>query len=286
MAHLRLAQHRIRTIVLVSLAIPLAAAGCGSPAHPSSAPPAEAATRPAVSPGPDHATPLLSTGLVDQTPAEPTPAVAPGSATVTTRGSGSVSGTPGIMTLSIGVTTTSVHAGEALTDSSTKANAVQQTLRNAGVAAADIQTSQLSLSPTYSNNSSTPNGYQATNMVTAKLRDLSKAGKVIDDAVTAAGDAGRLEGVSFSIDDSSAFASAARKMAVAQARRQADELAAAAGMKVAGLRSISEDSAQTPYRSAGGAVPSSAQASAPVPIQPGVQQTTVDVSAVWNLTPA
>ena len=266
------------------------AAGCGAGAHRSAVASTESGARPAAAPAAGAGSPLLSTDLVDQTPGDPAEPVAAGSATVSTHGSGSVSGTPTVMTLNIGVTTTATHAGEALTDSSTKATAVQQALRDAGVTAADIQTSQLSLSPSYNNNSSTPTGYQATNMVTAKLRDLSKAGKVIDDAMAAAGDAGRLEGVGFSIDDSSTVAAAARKMAVAQARAKADELAAAAGMKVAGLRSLSEGPAQTPYPTFGGAVPASAQATAsaavPVPIQPGVQQTTVDVSTVWNLTPA
>jgi uncharacterized protein YggE len=280
-----MARNRIRNAVLVSLVALLLATGCGAGAHPK-----QAVATPAVSHAATPSVPPVAAGLIDTTPAAPATPEPAGSSTVTTTGSGSVSGTPQVMTLSIGVTTTAPHAGEALSDSSAKASAVQATLRSAGVAAADIQTSQLWLSPSYGNNSSAPNGYQATNTVLAKLRDLSKAGTVIDNAVAAAGDDGRLEGVSFSIDDSSTFATAARKMAVAQARSRADELAAAAGMKVTGLRSLSEAPNQAPYGSFGGAVPASAQSTAsaavPVPIQPGVQQTTVDVTAVWNVTPA
>jgi uncharacterized protein YggE len=287
-----MARHRIRTAVVVSLVVPLLAAGCASgTAHPS-----QAAARPAASPAGAEGTgsaPALSTGLtglVDQTPVT-APDQAPAASTpiVTTEGSGSASGTPSVMTLNIGVDTAAPHAGEALSDCNAKAAAVQQALLGDGVALADIQTSNLSLSPSFSTNSPTPSGYEANTTVVAKLRDLSKAGKVIDDAVAAAGDAGRLEGVSFAIDDSSAFASQARKIAVAQARSRADELAAAAGMKVAGLRSLSEDADQTPYGPfQGAAVPAgtSASAVASVPIQPGVEQTSVVVTAVWNLTPA
>jgi uncharacterized protein len=279
-----MARNRIRNAVLVFLVAPLVAAGCAAGSHPK-----QAVARPAGSQAPTQSVPPVAAGLIDTTPAAPvTPE--PAGSTVTTTGSGSVSGTPQVMTLSIGVTTTAPHAGEALSDNSAKASAVQASLRSAGVAAADIQTSQLWLSASYGNNSSEPAGYQATNTVLAKLRDLSKAGTVIDNAVAAAGDAGRLEGVSFSIDDASTFAAAARKIAVTQARSRADELAAAAGMKVVGLRSLTEAPYQAPYGSLAGAVPASAasrgSAAVAVPIQPGVQQTTVDVTAVWNVTPA
>jgi uncharacterized protein YggE len=281
------------------------AAGCGAaarPPHASSASPTQAGSEAAPQAGPQAAPlgasesgpqtgvspPVVSAGLVDQTtdPGQTPPSSTP---IVTTTGSGSASGTPAVMTMSIGVDTTAEHAGDALSESSVKATAVQQALRADGVAATDIQTSDLSLSPSYDNNSSSPTGYQATNNVVAKLRDLSKAGKVIDDAVAAAGDAGRLEGVTFSLDDSSAFATEARKIAVAQARSRADELAAAAGMKVAGLRSLSEDADPTPYEPFSGvAVPAAAPTSgvASVPIQPGVEETTVNVTAIWNLAPA
>jgi len=278
-------RNRIRAAVLASLLAPLVAAGCGTASHPSqgTSHPATAQALPsqaAHQAGSSSA--LLATGLVDQTggaaPAVPTPIV-------TTGGSGSASGTPQVMTLSIGVNTTAAHAGEALGDTSGKATLVQQAPQSDGVAAADIQTVNLSVSPSYNTNTPVPSSYQATNTVVAKLRDLSKAGKVIDDAMAAAGDAGRLYGVSFALDDSSSFATAARKIAVAQARSRADELAAAAGMKVASLRSLSEQPDQVPYRSfAGTAAPAAAAPS--VPIQPGVVQTTVNVTAVWNLTPA
>jgi uncharacterized protein YggE len=279
-------RNRIRAAVFASLLGPLVAAGCGAASRPS-----HAASRPAqplpsqAVPQPGNSSALLATGPVDQTGGA-APAVS--DPIVTTDGSGSASGTPEVMTLSIGVDTTASHAGEALSDCSAKATAVQQALQGDGVAAADIQTADLSLSPSYNANTATPSGYQATNTVVAKLRNLSKGGKVIDDAMAAAGDSGRLDGVSFALDDSSSFATAARKIAVAQARSRADELAAAAGMKVASLRSLSEQADQVPYGSfrTGVAIAGPAVAAPAVPIQPGVEQTTVNVTAVWYLTPA
>lgn len=205
---------------------------------------------------------------------------------ITTRGTGRVPGSPDVVTVSIGVEITAAKAVDALAQNSAKARAVISALTGGGVEGKDVQTAQLSLWPEYAPNRPVVTGYHVTDTVTAKLRDIAKAGAVIDSAVTAAGDAGRLQGVSFSIDDAGPLKEQARKDAVTQARRQAEQVAAAAGVRLGALRSVREVNQDTPVyglsptAALGGAAQS---APAPTPVQPGTEELTVVIEATWDV---
>jgi uncharacterized protein YggE len=185
------------------------------------------------------------------------------------------------VTVSIRVSTSDPHAAAALAHNNTVALAVQQALERDGVAPKDIQTTDLSLQPAYPPSQA---GFEVDDEVSATLHDLARAGSLIDGAVAAAGDAGRLDGVNFSMSDASPLMGAARQQAVAAARIEAAQLAAAAGEHLAGLRSLTDETTQNapvPYE------PNRAAESAtsmPVPVQPGTQQLSVAVTAVWNLS--
>ena len=219
---------------------------------------------------------------VNASSSTPAAAAATVQAGLTTRGTGRVPGSPDVMTVTLGVEVTAGKAVDALAQNSAKAHAVIAALTGGGVDAKDIQTAQLSLWPEYAPNRPVVTGYHVTDTVTAKLRDMAKAGSVIDGAVAAAGDAGRLQGVSFAIDDAGALKAQARKDAVAQARQQAEQMAAAAGVKLGALRSLREVTQDSPayYPMAGTAAQAS---SAPTPIQPGTQELTVVVEATWDV---
>ena len=174
--------------------------------------------------GPSGGTAGAASGAGPNTPAAASSSDPSTPSGITAHGVGRVTGAPDVMTLTIGVQSTAAHAGDALSANATKADAVIATLKGHGVANADIQTSQLSLYPQYDNNGNTIRGYQVTNTVTAKLHDVTKAGGAIDAAVAAAGDAGRLQGVSFSFNDDSSLLVRARADAVAAARSQAQQL--------------------------------------------------------------
>jgi uncharacterized protein YggE len=223
--------------------------------------------------------PTAATTVLKATPIATSSPSSPGG--ITAHGVGQVSGAPDLMTISVGVETRAAHASDALSQNSVLTRAVIASLTAHGVADKDIQTAQLSLYPQYDNSGRTITGYQVSDSVTAKLHDLTKAGSTIDAAVGAAGDSGRMNGVSFSFDDSSQLLAQARKDAVAKAFVQAQQLASAAGVKLGGLRSISEDSAPQPPGVFNGA-PSSGGAPA-TPIQPGTQDVTVQVTAVWDI---
>ena len=203
-----------------------------------------------------------------------------GAGTITTIGTGTVSGAPDTMTVSVSVSNTAPHAVAALAQNSAVAAAVQRALQAEGVAASDIQTSGLSLQRTYP---PSPAGYQVDDSVIATIHNMTGAGSVIDDAVAAAGDTGRLDGVSFSISATNPLMSEARAQAVQAARTQAQQLAAAAGERLGMLVSLSEQPQQT-YPTGVQFGASASSAAAPVPIKPGTQQLNETVNAVWSVT--
>jgi uncharacterized protein YggE len=205
---------------------------------------------------------------------------------IAARGIGQVKGTPDTLRVVLGVETRSASAREALSANNDKANALIDTLKNKGVEAKDIQTSQLSINPTYDDKGQRITGYQVNNSVTATLHDIAAAGALIDAAAAAAGDAVRVQSIGFSIDDDSALKAEARTQAVHQAQLQAEQMAKAAGVKLGGIRLISEVPASSPmpyaqdaYRSIGGAP----AASSPAPIEPGQQELTLTVDVMWDI---
>jgi len=204
--------------------------------------------------------------------------------TITVSGHGVVKGRPDVVTINLGVLTHAGTANGALTQANDKATALIATLKGAGVQADDITTTEVSVSPQYDQYGQHITGYSASNQVLAKLRDLSKAGAVIDAAAGSAGDAITLGGIAFSIDDTGALKQQARTAAVMAAKAQADDLAAAAGAKVGKVLTINEANTVTPVPFAYPAAAGAATDRTAVPLQPGTQQVSLDVTVVYELT--
>jgi uncharacterized protein YggE len=209
------------------------------------------------------------------------PATPSGLRSVTAQGIGKVSGTPDVVTIGLGVETRATSAKSALNDNSKRAAAVIDVLKKSGVAPADLQTSQLSIQPSYDKDSQVITGYQVTNMVTAKLHDIAGAGAVIDAVSAAAGDAVRVQQLTFSIDDDSALRAKARAAAVTQAQAQAKQMADAAGIRLGAVHSIVESPSSTPvvYQ----ATDRASTAGAPAPIEPGSQELSVVVQVIYEI---
>ena len=117
----------------------------------------------------------------------------------------------------------------------------------------------------------------------ATLRDLGKAGALLDAAVGTVGNAVRIEQISFSVGDDTALRAQARTQAVAQAKAQAGQLAQAAGVSLGAVRSLTEvvdGGSPVTYdmKAAAGA------SAASVPVQPGQQEITVAVDLVYDIS--
>ena len=235
-----------------------AASGAGQSAESSSATAAEgpavapadsAPALEAASPAP-AVTPAEVVAPVNQVAAAPAaPAVIaaadPTKRLITAQGVGSVTGTPDVLTISLGVQTNSGSAQTAIDDNNRLATEAVAIIKASGVADADLQTSRLTVSPTYDDRT-TITGYQVSNMVTAKLRNIGGAGALIDAVGKAAGDAVRVQQLSFSIDNDSDLRATARAAAVKQAQAQAKQLADAAGVALGPVDSISESAGSSP----------------------------------------
>jgi hypothetical protein len=200
---------------------------------------------------------------------------------ITVSGTGTVTGTPDVLTLDVSVHRTDADASSALSDASATMNRVRTSLRNNGVTAADLATSGLTLQPDYRSDGSRQviDGYSATESLTAKLRDLHRAGHAITAASTAGGNAVAIDGVSFQLADDKALLASARTAAFADAKAKAAQYATAAGRTLGPVTRITE-SVDTPNpipaeRSAAGAS---------VPVDPGTSRTSVTVEVVFGLT--
>jgi len=252
----------------------LVAAGCSAPGKTTSGQAPASGAPAAASVAPLAATVATSTIL----PA----AFEAGRRTITAQGAGTITGTPDLVTIVLGVDTRSTSANAALEDNNKRAQAVLDVLKTNGVAAADLQTSQLSINPSYDQEGKVITGYTVTNMVTAKVRKIATAGPLIDAVGKAAGNAVRVQQLSFSIDDDSSLRAAARANAVKKAQAQAKQMADAAGVQLGLVHSIAETPSNRPvvYEAAMGAP---ATTDGRVPLEKGSQQLSVVVQVVYEI---
>jgi uncharacterized protein YggE len=222
---------------------------------------------------------VLTAGCATQGASAANPA--PKARTITGTATGEVDGTPDTLTVTLGVQSSGPNATDALARNAERATKVIEALKFAGVAAADLQTSQLSLYPTFDNRGR-PNGFSASNIVTAEVHDIANAGAIVDAASAQAGNDIRIQGVALSIEDSSRLVAAARADAVTRARAQARQLARAAAVRLGPLQRITERRNAPPpaERFAGLAADATSLRS---PIEAGSQTLSVDVTVVYTI---
>ncbi len=180
--------------------------------------------------------------------------IAATSALLTVSAEGKTSRVPDLAVFNAGVTSQGDTAGAALSANSADMTRVIATLKKAGIADKDIQTSQISLNPIYGQPVARPDGtvvqeprivgYQATNTVSIRSRDIKNFGKVLD-ALVASG-ANQVNGPSFQIAEPDAANDEARVNAIKAARARADLYARAAGLRVVRIVSISESGGYSP----------------------------------------
>ena len=206
-------------------------------------------------------------------------APAAGSARITVTGTGNVTGTPNQLILAMGVQVNGPSVGSALARADDAVTRVTAALRAGGVAAADIQTSGLSIWPNYPPGAQTPGGYGVSESLTATLNSLAAAGAQIDAAVHAGGNATTVSGISLNLTDTSALLATARARAVADATVKATQYAKALGQPLGPVVSITDQAPTQPFPVNGSY--SAASAKAAVPISPGSQQLSISVTAVF-----
>jgi hypothetical protein len=201
----------------------------------------------------------------------------PGMRQVTVVGRGEVKGRPDTATVQIGVETQGATAQEALAQNTTQAQALIARLTELGVAEADMQTVGFNIFPVYGEDGRQITGYRVSNNVMVTIRNLDRAGALLDGVVQAG--ANSIYGISFSVADQKALLDQARTQAIADAQARAALLAQAAGASVGDVLVITENIGAQP-------APVMARAevmAADVPIQPGEQQIAIDVQVTFAL---
>lgn len=202
--------------------------------------------------------------------------------TIAMGGHGEVKAVPNQVQVTAGVNTSAPTAAGALAANTTRMKGVFAALTRLGIPDRNIQTENFSVSPQYTNGGDNQpprlTGYQVSNQVSVRLEDVGKLGTALDALVTSG--ANQMNGVSFSIKDTSALLTTAREQAVADARARAETYARAAGVTLGPIQSISE----------GGEVPRPvykavfmARAAGPVPMAAGEESVAADVSIVWEI---
>jgi uncharacterized protein YggE len=162
---------------------------------------------------------------------------------ISANGTGRVYGSPDVVTLRLGVTVEMSSVAQAREAAANAMQGVIDSLKRNGVDDEDIQTVQFTVSPQYDfgGRVQTLRGYRVDNVVSAAIHEIGTAGKAIDDAAAAGGNAVVVQSISFGMDDPTELQKQARELAVAQARERAGELADHAGVGLGKLLSISED---------------------------------------------
>ncbi|WP_424980163.1 SIMPL domain-containing protein [Leisingera sp. S232] len=164
---------------------------------------------------------------------------------ITVTGEGKVQMAPELAAITLGVTEEAEDAAVAMSAVADSMRSVIARLKNAGIAAEDMQTQQIAMHPVWSQDRSYDSGnrreitgFEASNILMVRVRELGELGPVLD-AVLKAG-ANRFHGLRFDVKDPEAAADAIRGEAVRDAIRKAQQLAEAAGMELGPVRSISE----------------------------------------------
>jgi hypothetical protein len=206
---------------------------------------------------------------------------------ITVSGEGKATGKPDIARITLGVSKEAASVEEARSGAAASLDAMIKSMRDNGVAKDDIQTEQFSIQPEYDyrDNKQTLRGFRVTNVVSAKLRDINKTSKVVDDAATAGGNDAQVQNIAFTIDKPDELKKQARESAVADAKARAETLAATTGVSVGDPVYITETGGGVPVPLYyGGAESRSAADTAPAtPIEPGTLDVTISVTVTWSI---
>jgi uncharacterized protein YggE len=197
---------------------------------------------------------------------------------------GEVTRVPDVAIISAGVVSRAATASAAMQDAANRMDRVLAALKRAGVESRDIQTSSVNLNPEYrypENQSPQLVGYQASNTVTVRFRDIRNSGKILDALVSEG--ANQINGPNLTIDKPEAALDEARAKAVAEGRARAELYARSLGLHVARVVAVSE--------SGGYAVPppppmpvmARAYESAQTKIEPGEQKLQVTLTMTFEL---
>ena len=191
---------------------------------------------------------------------------------------------PDVATISAGVVTQATDANAAMRANAQEMDKVMAAVRAAGIGERDIQTSGISVNPQYRYAENQPpaiTGYQASNTVNLKVRDIGRLGKVLD-ALVASG-ANQINGPSFEVDQPDAAYDEARRAALEKAQARAAMYAKALGLRVRRIVSIGEGGGYRPPVPMPVMAMARAEKAADTAVSPGETTLGADLDVVFEL---
>ena len=199
-------------------------------------------------------------------------------------GHGRAAGAADVCRVALAATALRPTVAAALADSEQATRRVRDALSAAGVSGQNAATSTVTVQAEEDymvQHGPRLVGYRAEHSLEVVLRDLPAAGRVIGDAVAAGGEAVRLRGVSFAVEDDAELRVRARAAAWADALRAGEQLARLAGGALGPVRSVTE----THAGDGRGPVPMAARAAGPAEIglEPGDIDVGIALAVVWEL---
>ncbi|MGH8995771.1 MAG: SIMPL domain-containing protein [Acidimicrobiales bacterium] len=207
---------------------------------------------------------------------------------LTVRGVGSASGRPDSLQFQAQVSVTAASAQSALAEDNQTTASVVAAVEAAGVRAKDVETTDLTINPTYAyvHGQSVITGYGVTDSISVTVTKLTAAGAVIDATTGAGGNAVSVDSLAFARTDPRRLENRARSDAVHQAVTHAAAMARAAGQRLGAVCSLTDQSGLSPSPTPLqlGAQSAAAGASS-VPLEGGTQQASAQVTLVYGLAP-
>jgi uncharacterized protein YggE len=207
---------------------------------------------------------------------------------IAVNGTGSVTVVPDIGLVSIGVEVTRPTVADARAEAAGSIDAVRASLQQNGVADNDIATQFFNIQPQYGNpqpvegpGTPTITGYTVTNTLNVEVRQLDTISAVVDGAVSAGGNAVRVNNVSFVVDQPERYQTEARNKAVADARAKAEQLAQLAGVDLGDARAVTEIAGSNPPEPR--LASAASQGAADTSLSPGQTEVTLTVSVIYDL---
>ncbi len=204
--------------------------------------------------------------------------------TISVVGVGRASAIPDIARVTVGVDVVNPSLSKALTEVNRKTSDVIALLKKEGIEDKDIRTVDFNVFPQQAYGPSGPGpitGYRVSNSVRVTIRDLAKAGAILEQAVNAG--ANTVQGLTFTIDDPKPVETEARVGAIQDARFKADALAQEAGATVGQVINITEVPASGAFPLNQPAAMQATGGGGGVEIAPGMQDVSVQVQVTYEL---
>jgi len=211
--------------------------------------------------------------------------------TLTVSGEGKISAKPDVAIVEMSVISQNENVELAQSENDQKMQRVVNFLKESGIDEKDIKTTQYNLQPEYDYSWCRTTEYPVycppklvdyvlTQSLQVKIRDLSRVGKIIGNLSEIG--VNQISDISFVIDNDAEIKSAARQKAIAEAKRKAQEMAAATNIKLGKIIEINESvSGLTPQRMVYQKTIELADTAAPIEI--GTNEIVVSVSLIYEI---